>query len=754
MLSVGATLHSLAARAEMRIHLHVGLEKCGTTTLQHALARNRLALSRQGILYPVSPGKRNHAKLAMVSTDPDRPDNLRLERGLENAEDQSTTRQVLIESLHAEINAAKPNALILSNEHCSSRLLTVSEIVRLRDLCLLFSADILVHIYICEQASLLASVYSTQVRDGRVRSLADDMKAITSNWWDDSLQTFATHGRQGRQIAPEIQVAPPWLDFDRLLGLWELVFGLANIRLHPFAASHLADGDLVADAFKAFGIDGAGFSTIGRQNISLDLSHSDKLRLCNARLLVRGANATLLSTKARNAIALGFEKTPDKTDPRALSFIRRHFCAGNRKVLKRYPNFPRGVLATEEPPETAAFPEFDHTDFDAEQATDAALAVLGGQEKTRASQRSITCELPIGGWPVSKRRDSAPLAKGDAGIVLVATMRDEGPFLLEWIAHHIAIGVDNFLIFTNDCSDGTDLILDRLEQLGIVTHVRNKVGLGGIPHQEALTLARNHPMVRKSSWIVHIDADEFINVHIGDGTLPELVAEIGDANFIAMTWRLFGNNNIDTFEDRPITEQFVRCAPAFLPKPHTAWGFKTMYRNIGVYRKLGVHRPNKLNEEMRSEVRWVNGSGEPMPPIITDDGWRSERHSIGYKLVSLNHYALRSAEAFLVKRARGRANHASRTLGLNYWIRMDFNSVEELSMLRHLPRIRAEIEVLKQDTKVADLHQRAVDWYKQRIGELKLVPEFAEMLEEIGKLELTDAQRIRRSLEILNQGDA
>ena len=41
-------------------------------------------------------------------------------------------------------------------------------------------------------------------------------------------------------------------------------------------------------------------------------------------------------------------------------------------------------------------------------------------------------------------------------------MKDEGPFLLEWVAYHRLIGVNDILVFTNDCSDGTDQMLERI----------------------------------------------------------------------------------------------------------------------------------------------------------------------------------------------------------------------------------------------------------------------------------------------------
>jgi len=55
----------------------------------------------------------------------------------------------------------------------------------------------------------------------------------------------------------------------------------------------------------------------------------------------------------------------------------------------------------------------------------------------------------------------------------VLTLRNEASFLLEWLAHHRAVGFTDFLVLSNDCDDGTDRMLDRLEALGLLTHPRN-----------------------------------------------------------------------------------------------------------------------------------------------------------------------------------------------------------------------------------------------------------------------------------------
>jgi hypothetical protein len=52
--------------------------------------------------------------------------------------------------------------------------------------------------------------------------------------------------------------------------------------------------------------------------------------------------------------------------------------------------------------------------------------------------------------------------------VIVTAMKNEGPYILEWVAHHLAIGFGHFIVVTNDCADGTDEILLALQRQGLV----------------------------------------------------------------------------------------------------------------------------------------------------------------------------------------------------------------------------------------------------------------------------------------------
>ena len=140
--------------------------------------------------------------------------------------------------------------------------------------------------------------------------------------------------------------------------------------------------------------------------------------------------------------------------------------------------------------------------------------------------------------------------------VIFTTMKNEGPFVLEWVAHYLSLGFTGFVIFTNDCADSTDHIIHRLEEMGIASHRPNRIRLGDNPQHKALGRAKFHPWVQNADWLLGIDVDEFLNIRVGNRTLDDFIDAIGDVDAVSLTWKLFGCSGIDTFEDLPITEQF------------------------------------------------------------------------------------------------------------------------------------------------------------------------------------------------------
>ncbi|MCB6176840.1 glycosyltransferase family 2 protein [Rhodobacter sp. Har01] len=307
---------------------------------------------------------------------------------------------------------------------------------------------------------------------------------------------------------------------------------------------------------------------------------------------------------------------------------------------------------------------------------------------------------------------------GRAGqrILAVTTLRNEASFLLEWLAHHRACGFTDFLVFSNDCTDGTDAMLDRLAEMGWLTHVPNDGPHDEGPQWAALKSASRHPLVAAADWILVLDIDEFVNVHVGDRTVPALLDALPQATAIPLTWRLFGNAGVVACDGRAVTETFTRAAPAVLHWPWRAMLFKTLFRNDGSYGRLGVHRPRAPDPERLPQARWFDGSGEELPEAFRTARIFSDLGRDHYRLVQLNHYALGSMESFLVKADRGRANRDSSVADVGYWVERNFSAAADDSILALDSRaLRAD---LRADARLGRLHQAGLDWRRNRFRTL------------------------------------
>lgn len=296
----------------------------------------------------------------------------------------------------------------------------------------------------------------------------------------------------------------------------------------------------------------------------------------------------------------------------------------------------------------------------------------------------------------------------------ILTVKNEAAFLLEWLAHHRATGFTDVLAFSNDCSDGTDAMLDRLADLGLLTHIRNDGPHAEGPQWSALKQAEKHPLYRQADWALVLDIDEFVNIHVGARRLPDLLAALPDKTTgITLTWRMFGNAGLVRFQDRLVRDQFSRAAPVTLSWPWRAQMVKSLFRPSGAFRKLGVHRPRNPDPDRLAQEHWTDGSGRAIPAT---GRLFSDYRQDNYALVQLNHYALGSMESYLVKADRGRANRDASGFDMGYWIERNLNQVEDRTILGL--EIGAELAALKADAELARLHDAGVAWRRARFAEL------------------------------------
>ncbi len=308
-------------------------------------------------------------------------------------------------------------------------------------------------------------------------------------------------------------------------------------------------------------------------------------------------------------------------------------------------------------------------------------------------------------------------------LVALSTMKDEGPYVVEWVAHHLAVGFTGVMVYTNDCSDGTDLLLKRLEAMDIGVHHRENVIPEGMkPHPSMLKLAAEEEVVCASDWLLVLDADEFMCVnhpsHVLDGLVGDL--EAMKASAMVLTWRIFGSGGVRDWSRQPITDQFTRAAPEFWNK---GWGTKTMLKFDPKYLRLGMHRPiiksQHKDTEYPDSVLWVNGSGRPLEEWFKFRGWRSIRRTVGYDWAQINHYAIKSMDAYSLRKFRGNANLKKDKYNSDYWSLQDRNEVEDLKIAHHRDRRAAIMAELLKDDRVRALHEAAHARAEARLAEYR-----------------------------------
>ncbi len=324
-------------------------------------------------------------------------------------------------------------------------------------------------------------------------------------------------------------------------------------------------------------------------------------------------------------------------------------------------------------------------------------------------------------------------------VLAVLTVRNEGAFLLEWLAHHRAVGFTDFLVFSNDCDDGTDAILDRLAAMNQLTHIPNPGPHSQGPQWVALKQASSHPLFAAADWAMVLDVDEFVNIHVGEKRIPDLLAALPDATAIPLTWRMFGNAGVIPFTHTPVLETFTLAAPAILHWPWRASLFKTLFKADGTYAKFGVHRPRSPDANGLANQRWFDGSGRELPPVYHKSRVISPLGTDNFQLAQLNHYALGAMQSYLVKCDRGRANRDASVFDMGYWVERNFSDVEDTSILALAGVTQPMIDQLKSDPNLAALHQNAVAWRHARFAALMVQEPWRALF---GRLLLTPPSRV------------
>jgi hypothetical protein len=238
---------------------------------------------------------------------------------------------------------------------------------------------------------------------------------------------------------------------------------------------------------------------------------------------------------------------------------------------------------------------------------------------------------------------------------VVCSIKDEGPYLAEWVTWYRMLGFSDILVVSNDCTDRSPALLDALQAGGWITHLRHDVpDHTQITHRK-LRAAKAHPVVRDADWVLVCDVDEFLTVRDAGG-IADLLA-VPQMPFLGMSinWRVFGTSGHALWQDGLVHRRFTMAAPATAKA--SRW-VKSIVAHPAWFGVLGEHGPKRLNLGRAGlpwgapGMVWVNSTGQPVP-TWTPEGpylrWLPDA-LVTHAGAAMNHYMIRSDDSFGLKR--------------------------------------------------------------------------------------------------------
>ncbi len=266
---------------------------------------------------------------------------------------------------------------------------------------------------------------------------------------------------------------------------------------------------------------------------------------------------------------------------------------------------------------------------------------------------------------------------------VVASVRNEGPFLVEWVTWYRRMGFGDIVVVSNDCSDHSPALLDALQAAGWITHLRHEVPDGKQITAQKLAAAKALPQVDGADWLLVCDVDEFLVVHRGDGLITDLIPP--DADFLGMVinWRVFGTSGRDQWEDGLTHRHFIFSAAS--GNPANA-GIKTIHAHPNWFRKLGEHGPRHLLPRRAATwgsgaMRWVNADGTDLPEWHPNAEYmrKTAPEHISHRTAAMHHYMVRSKESFWLKKGQVSAVAGKDRYTDHFFERYNCNDEENLA---------------------------------------------------------------------------
>lgn len=261
-----------------------------------------------------------------------------------------------------------------------------------------------------------------------------------------------------------------------------------------------------------------------------------------------------------------------------------------------------------------------------------------------------------------------------------AILKNEAPYLIEWLEFHKIVGVERFYLYNNNSTDNPLDVVRPYIRSGEVVWNEWELKPGQLQAYEHCIKSYKN----ESEWIAFIDLDEFL-FPTEKSDLKDVLAEYVDVPAVAVNWLVFGSSGHKTRPEGLQVENFTKRGEA-------NWDInkhiKSIVRPVEPIRPTTPHSFIYLNNQVA-----VTENKEPV-----EGPWSA---TVSVKKLRINHYTTRSLQESKEKMIRGIAD----LLIPRPWMfdSTDRNEVEDLTIQRFVPRLRQAVDAAIAQSRIAQI---------------------------------------------------
>lgn len=220
-------------------------------------------------------------------------------------------------------------------------------------------------------------------------------------------------------------------------------------------------------------------------------------------------------------------------------------------------------------------------------------------------------------------------------IIICAILKDETPYLVEWVEHHLGIGVEHFVLYDNNSVIPAKQTLEAYVRKGVVEVI--DCPITNTPQLKAYTHCL-YNMHGRTKWIAYIDLDEFIILK-KHRDIHAFLADYDEYAGVCMNWVIHTANGHIEKPEGPVMQNYTEPLPYDFPANRHV---KSIVQPVGVGIVVSSHYALYSDDYYA-----VNEKHRHVPGAFSE---------FSNEIAQINHYQTKSFEEWLDKVKRGIAD--------------------------------------------------------------------------------------------------